>query len=301
MNRCTQCGGSAEFLLHTKDYNLNVSDEVFTYYRCTNPECGLVFLFPVPENLSDYYPDNYENYSKPQTLEELENFFSYQEDTKFKQVREFITKGRLLEIGAGYGGFAHRAKKAGFEVDAIEMNSDACRFMNDVIGVKAYPSSDPITTLQELKQYDLIALWQVIEHVPDPWTMLDIIPDHLLPGGIVVISAPNPQSFQFRVFGAHWKPLEAPRHLNLIPAHVIQSRLASKGLHTLVFDSNDELSQLFDYTNWHRAFTRHFENPFVKKVARLASGVTHQFVKPFEMRTFGGTIYTLIFQRPNEG
>jgi len=297
---CAQCGQSAKLFLQAKDYNLKVSDVVFDYYRCTNPECGVIFLSPIPDNLGDYYSSDYEIYAKPQNIDELTNVFGYQEDIKLNQIMKFVAGGKMMEIGPGYGGFAYRAKKAGFEVEAIEMNDDACRFMNDVIGIKASVSADPISTLRKTGQFDVIALWHVIEHIPDPWTMLDIIPEHLAPGGIVVIAAPNPQSFQFKIFQSHWRPLEAPRHLNLIPAHVIQKHLDKKGIKPIILDSQDELAKLADYTYWHDGFTRYFSNPALKRMARIASGLTHVFAKPFERQPFGRSTYTLIFQRPTD-
>lgn len=297
---CSQCGQPATLHLHTKDYNLQVSDVIFDYYRCQNPECGLVFLFPVLENLRDYYPDNYMNYTRPQSLADLEKLFEYQEEIKIREVQQYAASGgKLLEIGPSYGGFAYRAKKAGFEVEAVEMNEEACRFMNEVIGIKAHATDDPIAYLRTSTEYDVIALWHVIEHVPDPWTMLEVIPQHLKPGGIVVIAAPNPQAFQFKFFRSLWWPLEAPRHLNLIPAHVIMQRFSKHNLVPLVYDSNDELSKRIDYTYWHYGFTRHFSNPLLKRLARIISGLTHSFFSPFERQQFGGSTYTLIFQKPS--
>lgn len=301
MPTCAQCGSEAVLFVSAPDYNLTKRDIVFNYYRCTNPECGDIFLSPIPDNLGDYYSSDYMIYANPKTIEELVQVFGYQEDVKLKQVQQYVPNGKMMEIGPGYGGFAYRAKRAGFEVEAIEMNADACRFMNDVVGIRAYHTDDPIAALRTSGQYDVIALWHVIEHVPDPWTMLDTLADHLAPGGIVVIAAPNPQAFQFRLFRSYWRPLEAPRHLNLIPAQVIQKRLAAKNIHPLVFNSQDELAKLADYAYWHDAFTRHFSSPILKRLARVASGATHIFARPFEQQPFGRSTYTLIFQRPSAG
>jgi len=299
MSNCPRCDHSARLLLQAQDYNLTRRNDVFNYYRCTNQKCGVVFLYPVPTNLGDYYPDDYDNYQRPQNVDELAALYSYQEDIKLKHVLRFVKSGKLLEIGSSYGGFAYRAHQAGFDVDAIEMNADACRFMNEVIGINAYQSQDPITAIGNLGQFDVIALWHVIEHLADPWTLLDRLPDHLAPSGIIVIAAPNPASIQFRLFRAYWRPLEAPRHLNLIPAQVIKSHLEKRGMIPRVFDSQDEMAKLEDYTNWHKMFTCGVSNPLLRKVARVVSGLTHILIRPFEEQRFGRSSYTLIFQRPN--
>jgi 2-polyprenyl-3-methyl-5-hydroxy-6-metoxy-1,4-benzoquinol methylase len=294
---CQQCQSESVLHVRAKDYNLRVDETVFSYYRCTNPTCGVVFLYPIPANLGAYYPPEYDNYAKLNTIEDLLAFFAYQETVKITQLQTYKQGGRMLEIGPGYGGFAYRAKQIGFDVEVIEMSADACRFMQETLGISAEVSDDPVASLEHAGQYDVIALWHVIEHVPDPWTLLEQLPSHLLPGGIIMIAAPNPQAIHFRLFGKYWRALEAPRHLNLIPAHVIRDRLAAHGLEAVMFDSQDALAQLYDYTAWHYTFTRYLPNGVLKRVGRIVSGLTRILVKPFEQQQFGRSIYTLIFRR----
>jgi SAM-dependent methyltransferase len=61
-------------------------------------------------------------------------------------------------------------------------------------------------------KYDVVAMSQVIEHVPDPATLLRECRRVLRPGGRLVLSTPNARSVAHRTYGRHWRGLEPPRH-----------------------------------------------------------------------------------------
>jgi 2-polyprenyl-3-methyl-5-hydroxy-6-metoxy-1,4-benzoquinol methylase len=214
---CPCCKKNARLYLTTTDRNLRLSQERFRYYRCKS--CGLIFLSPIPANLADYYPSTY--YSGCPTMEELRRRAEL-EQYKVDLVKRFVPEGRLLEIGPAYGTFAYCAKTAGFEVEAIELAEDCCRFLNDVVGIKTVCEADVATALRQAKPYNAIVLWHVLEHLPDPWKALEAVAQALLPGGVVVIASPNTEALQFRVFRRFWAHIDAPRHIQLIPRKLIQ-------------------------------------------------------------------------------
>lgn len=243
--RCPQCGHTAHHAFRTRDYNRRVTNEAFDYDRC--PHCGLLFLVNVPDDLAPYYPDGY--HPIPRSLGELDRLaeaLRYQIDL----VQRFVPSGRLLDIGPSYGAFAHLAKKAGFEVGTIEMDERCCRYLRDVVGVEAIQSDDPAAELLRLPPQQAITLWHVIEHLADPWLCLRRAADLLTPGGVLVVAAPNPQSLQLRIFRSRWVHVDAPRHLQLIPAPLLTERLREWGLESVVVTFNDEGSQLVDRAGW---------------------------------------------------
>ena len=54
---CPKCGNDSKIKFNTKDYNCQISDHIFSYRECI--ECSLIFLSNIPENLEDYYQDDY--------------------------------------------------------------------------------------------------------------------------------------------------------------------------------------------------------------------------------------------------
>ena len=61
-------------------------------------------------------------------------------------------------------------------------------------------------------------MFQIIEHLIDPWDTLQAAAESLLPGGVLVVATPNPGAFQFRFLRGRWTHVDAPRHTALIPS-----------------------------------------------------------------------------------
>ncbi len=153
---CPFCNAKSDFRFRAKDLNNHVMDEPFDYYRCS--VCRLVYLLPIPNDLAKYYRSNYIAYDIPSSLEQLE---AKVEQVRFRMdmVQQYASKtGRLLEIGPSYGGFAFLAKQSGFSVDVVEMDSECCRFLRDVVGVNVIYTGNVRKALEGLGQYDVIVL-----------------------------------------------------------------------------------------------------------------------------------------------
>jgi predicted SAM-dependent methyltransferase len=230
-------------------------------------------------------------------LQELEKK-AEKELYKIELVQRFIGSGRLLEIGPAYGGFAYLAKKAGFEVEAIEMDANCCRFLTETVGVTCIKSADIPSALQGVSPYNVIVLWHVIEHLAETDTIVKVLSEHLLKGGILLIAAPNPESFQFKLFGRYWVHVDAPRHLRLIPKKILIEQMMCYGLEPVEFSTKDEASVIFNTFEW---FFVSFGNVFhrikAKRRIRLYKEAKHELSAEQNMEPmsgFGGVLTLLL-------
>jgi len=289
---CPQCGGASGSLLRTNDLNRGVDNRPFSYYRCVH--CGLVFLSPIPADLGRYYPETY--YVLPPSQRQLA-IEAQSHQPKLDIVQRLVSHGRMLEIGSAYGAFAFLAKRAGFEVEAIEMDERCCRFLEDAVGVRAHQSDDPLSSLERLGRFDVIALWHVIEHLRDPWTLLDTVPDHLLPGGVLAIATPNPGSLQFRIFRHRWAHLDAPRHLHLIPMSLLESRMHKAGMTVAYVSSSDRTGLGWNIFGWRESLAHLAQTAGVRGCLRMIGRVLARVVAPMERRDFLGSTYTIAFRK----
>jgi len=289
---CPYCGRKAALKFPAKDLNRRISKERFNYHRCSS--CSLIFLCPIPRNLGDYYPATY--YCLPSTLEELAKG-AEAERYKVDIIRRFVARGRLLEIGPGTGGFAYLSKEAGFEVETIEMNRRCCLFIREVLRIPAIESDDTINALKQTARFNVIALWHVIEHLPNPWATLDAIIEHLLPGGVLVLAAPNPGALQFRLLGRFWTHIDAPRHLQLIPTHVLTESMHARRLKTLLTSTNDEGCRGWNHFGWTFSLANCSSSPFVKTQLGVFGGIVAKILEPLECKNGLGSTYTLLFQK----
>src|SRR5439155_4599400 len=130
----------------------------------------------------------------------------------------------LIEIGAGTGAFAVTAEAAGFDVTAIEMSEQCCRYLTEREGIEAICTDRPLDALSSLAPARAIVLWHVMEHLPNPAEVLERVAERLEPEGVLAIAVPNARSLQFRLLRSRWAHLDAPRHLSLTPADAVVQR-----------------------------------------------------------------------------
>lgn len=290
---CPQCQHSSNLYYQTIDRNRRISDVVFNYYRC--PSCKLIFLSPIPEDLGRYYLSDY--YQVPTSLEDLLRRNLGQHE-RIEFVKQFVESGRLLEIGPSYGLFAYFAKQAGYEVDTIEMSEECCQFLENTIGVRAIQSDAPHETLETLDTYDVIVMWQVIEHLSEPWKTIETAEKHLSDGGILLIATPNPDSFQFRIFKRYWHHTDAPRHLSLISPKLLNKHAQEIGLKPVMFTTRYSENIMFHNKNgWRITLKNVASNRIVRKLLWLIGTVLAKLFSPIDQRQGYGSTYVAIYQK----
>lgn len=289
---CPLGHGDAPLVFRARDENRRITDAAFAYHRC--PTCGLLFLSPVPDNLGDYYPADY--YTFPRSLDRLDRIAERQR-YQIELVQRFVAGGRLLEIGPGFGLFARLAKKAGFAVETIEMDARCCRYLRDVVGVGAIESADPAAVLARLEPQRVIAMWHVVEHLPDPWPCLRRAAEKLAPGGVLLVAAPNPDALQFRVLRSRWPHLDAPRHVQLIPPALLADRLRGHGLTPALITANDPGGRGWNAFGWQRSLMNLAGGRPARAAAWGAGWLIARAAGPIETRDLHGSTYTAIFRK----
>ena len=289
---CPYCKAQSQPYFSSKDYNQHLTNETFQHYRC--PECELIFISPIPEDLGAYYPDTY--HLVPDSVDYLEKVSGH-ERYKIEIVRQFAKTGSLLEIGPSYGCFTYLAKKAGFRVDAIEMNSRCCEFLDNVVGVHAINSDDPVQALRQAGPYDIIALWHVIEHLPNAWATLEAICARVNLGGYVILAAPNPDALQFRVMGRYWPHVDAPRHVMLIPMELLADKMKRLGMKAELITTRDEGSLGWNTFGWEFFFGNLSSHRHIKRVLHHVGRLIARLLAPIERREGRGSAYTMVFKK----
>jgi len=105
---------------------------------------------------------------------------------------------RILDVGAGGGGFLGMAKSLGADVAGIEFSSAARAHAATTYGIEL--SSHPLTdSAWNGKRFDVITVWDLVEHLADPRGMLRRIGELLVPGGRVAITTPAREGALHRV------------------------------------------------------------------------------------------------------
>ncbi len=287
---CPLCAGRAGFLLRARDWNRRTSPEWFAYHRCA--KCELVFLAHPPADLGRHYADEYHTLPSVAELERVARREAYQLEILTRHVQG----GRLVEIGPGSGVFAWQARRAGFSVTVIEMDEPCCRHLDSVVEVEAIHSDRPETALATLPPSRAIVLWQALEHLPDPWSCLERALENLEPGGVLLVATPNPEALGFRLMGARWPHLDAPRHLQLIPAELLSGWLSERGARRVALHVADVGARRWNRFAWQRLLMNALPSP-LEGLGYAAGALIGAAASPLERRGRNGSSYTAVFMK----
>lgn len=201
--RCPVCGEPAS--------RLRYSITRFRVYDCVR--CGLVYLWPqiddtevralferlysegegsVPE-LATYYDFTFRDAPDNPLVQTYERWLD-----AIERVR---APGRLLDVGCGTGLFLAVARRRGWTPYGVDECAVATAHARGHFGLEVWDGAFTDLAAREGLRFDVISMWDVIEHARDPVGLLAAARSALAPQGVIAISTPNQQSILDRVAG----------------------------------------------------------------------------------------------------
>jgi 2-polyprenyl-3-methyl-5-hydroxy-6-metoxy-1,4-benzoquinol methylase len=167
----------------------------------------------MPRNLSEVYSGvEYLQQAKAAYLTNVDYRIQRFATERVNLIRRFLTvpdRVALLDIGCGTGWFLGYAKCVGFSVSGYEFSPDLVSFTSQQIGCEVY--SGDISEVPG--QFDVITLFDVVEHVPNPAELVTMLGDRLNEGGIILIYTPNFDSVGISVMRDRSNLVVPSRHL----------------------------------------------------------------------------------------
>jgi SAM-dependent methyltransferase len=165
------------------------------------------FNYPQPDKLDPYYPPNYRRYGQVASSI-LKILYSLRIR---RWVKRFERPGIALELGCGNGMMLYSLMQMGWHVVGIERSLEMAAFSRHRVGLPIFAGG--LEAVMPKPCFDLIILFQVLEHMPDPLTTLRQCANLLNPLGKLIIGVPNLDSWQAKYAGPDWFHLDVPRHL----------------------------------------------------------------------------------------
>ncbi|MEO8384010.1 MAG: class I SAM-dependent methyltransferase [Betaproteobacteria bacterium] len=164
-------------------------------------KCGLGSLEIVDDvqaGFDEYWSEvNQSIYADPVVIEELsKKYRGY-----FEKILAIIPNKRFLDVGSGAGVSMAVAAKTGLEVTGLEPSGNAValsRRLYDLPVIQGLLQVDDSLP----RDYGAIALWDVIEHVEDPETLIRVCQQHLTAGGILLLETPDEGTLLRRIICA---------------------------------------------------------------------------------------------------
>lgn len=249
----------------------------FDFVSCEG--CGLLFVDPrpTPQALHAFYGDSESERLK---LEILERTRLTRQDRIFAPRAEWIatvlrpTGGRLLDVGCGNGIFLELfVKRSSWEVMGVDASPVAVGRCADK-GIRAVQSD--IETFEDAAGFDVITLWEVLEHVFDPLAVLLRCRGLLRPGGALVLTTPNVAGFDYTVLGPDSTNILAPVHLNYFDPRSLTAMLNRAGFMEVAITTPGKLDVDIVRNYWQRGGARG-RHPFLERLVLGAPELAEAF------------------------
>lgn len=231
---CLFCGNSR--LVNTFLEDTIFNNKRFSYLQCKN--CGLIQVYPLPD-YADFllmYPTDYQG-------EVTTNASGYY-DNLIEKIKKLSSGNRLLDYGCGGGRFLKEVSESGFDLYGVEFNPDLVELLKIKFPDIKFCSTDQFQTGSE--KYDIIFMSNVLEHLTNPFEILEQLKNRLYPGGIFVIEGPLENQFHFalvirKIYFAFKKHIlrrvayHSPRHITFSNAKNQQLLFKRVNIHTIEF------------------------------------------------------------------
>ena len=271
--KCPVCNSSDHRLVfNAKDLRLKTCKDIFCVVSCAN--CGFLFLNPRPvkEEAINFYPPDFNREGPTLMRRALGACLMPIENSMIRMLKKHKKSGKLLDIGCGSGRFMQVMGKHGFDVWGCELNADSKAFAPKTLDGRIL-YGDLVECSFPAKSFDLITMFQSLEHMNNLEEVLKEVKRILKDDGIVYIYVPNMKFFEFRLFGPYYYNLEVPRHLYFFTRDSINKLLRTHGFKVGHFFRNHILELVSTPTSLHYGLWAWLEDKNILK-NKLLKGLT---------------------------
>lgn len=250
----------------------------FYIYKCNN--CGCFYTgsqkvwdysnskTPINEKLSIY-----EKFYWPKRKVSASFFLD--------EARNYLKTGYLLEVGCGFGFFLNEARMRGWSPFGVEIAPDELQWARTNFNLDVFNSLDDIEI--QNRKFDLIVLWDVIEHIPDVNNLLENCFNLLNSEGALVIKTPNAEGLTIKPTFWFWLYLQFYWQL-IYPANPIEHvyHFTPNFLTSLIKEKNFVVKKIITKQKWQERILVG-RNQFIKFIRLPLMWIAWKFNLPYEM------------------
>lgn len=167
------------------------------------------------------------------------------------RLRQHRQTGRLLDVGCSFGFFLDEARRQGWQGVGMEPASDQAAWARQHLGL---PVVEDLESRElEPHSFDILTLWDVIEHIEDPHSFLKRCHALIRPGGVLLLKTPNAEGllqrnpWWLRPYLALYRQLVYPanpmQHLYHFTPQIMHRVLQETGFTVVMTEKNQEWSE----------------------------------------------------------
>lgn len=202
------------------------------FYQCEG--CGVVFRYPMPTDneLSEIYSNLYNESS-------IVNHMTNQESSdhainQYYLYFEKLIKNKnlsLLDYGCGTGAMVQKLKNLGISAYGVESSREARTFAMKEKQLLLYES---LTSFAD-NSIDIVTLIEVIEHLPDPLSVILDIYNKIRPRGVIFITTPNLKGARALLERGDWREAQKRFHVVFFTKKSLTKLLINAGFSKIEF------------------------------------------------------------------
>lgn len=272
---CNLCGSGRWKRLHRK-FELDI-------VQCR--DCGLVYAGPVrltrEASWLRYNPDYFHQEYLP-ALGVVDGQFDLTLfDKRYKVLlnlfRSYRQKKTLLEVGCGAGFFLKAAERAGWNTEGLEVSEAAVTFAQEQLNLRVQCAVLEETSFAE-NSFDVVTMFDTIEHLFDPMHILRLVHRILRPGGALFISTPNINALSHYALGKPWAVLSPAEHLYYFSPKTLNHMLQKTEYENIIFGRFSGIQGIYETMS-----PQHNQDPTALRSRLYTSFVDRFGAKVFRM------------------
>lgn len=229
--------GESCFLCKSGEYSVVYDIKPYGVVKCAS--CGLVRVMPMPDegqrrevNLCTYSTEEY----RDRYFKDKKNFTRWFRD-KLKLIETYKPqKGRILDIGCSYGFFVEEALRRGWDACGCEINPVTGGHSKERLKERVCVGDLDAMTFAG-PGFDVITLWDVLEHQPDPTAFLNRVKKYLKEDGMICLQVPNFDGYLSSLKGEMWDWLTPGDHLYFFTPATLAKTAESAGFVQAYFET----------------------------------------------------------------
>ena len=199
---------------------LRFGEKVPQHWKC--PQCGLECISPQPDDpalaaiYDASYFAHYQSEIDPQIIRAMKRATYLRQLRRLGLPQSAGGPKRLLDCGAATGFLAELAKELGWDAFAIEISEFGAKSCEKLLGpgrVYRGQVQDALFGANPEAHFEIITMFDFIEHVREPRDVFRWAKQRLHPGGVLLMTTPQAGGFSWRLMGRHWFHYTAREHL----------------------------------------------------------------------------------------
>jgi SAM-dependent methyltransferase len=220
---CSACGcNDSRPFLRSRDFFF-MRQPMYQLVRCDC--CHLSWLQnpPPPEDMASHYGADYDR-----VITAPGDLYPHHWDLVRNKLLHYVQSGSILDIGCSSGSFLRTLKGEAWKLYGIEMSKVVADQARATTGAEVFVGDVLDAPFPENK-FDAVTGFHVLEHMYDPRKVMAKVLSWLKPGGICILTLPNIDSLEARLFRRYWFGLDVPRHLWQFSPRPLRAMASSVG------------------------------------------------------------------------